>query len=111
MESETTDPSSLPGRAAAKTAFWQQHVDAWQTSKLTQREYAKQHGLAVARFVYWKNKLSPNPRAKKKQFVPVRISTPQQQIRLIHPGGYVVECHAGTDVSWLRSLMGLNSAS
>ena len=46
MESDSTDPSSLPGRDTAKTAFWQQHVDAWQTSNLTQRGYAKQHGLA-----------------------------------------------------------------
>lgn len=110
MEIETADASSLPGRATAKTAFWQQHVKAWQDSKLTQRAYAKQHGLVVARFVYWKNKLYPAPRTKQKQFVPVRVATPQHPVRLIHPGGFVIECTAGTDVSWLRSLMELNSA-
>ena len=67
MDTEITDPSSLPGRDVEKTTFWQQHVDAWRTSNLTQRKYAKQHGLVAARFVYWKNKLYPNPREKKKK--------------------------------------------
>ena len=111
MELETTDPSSLPGRDASKAVFWKQHVDAWQDSKLTQRAYARQHDLVVARFVYWKNKLCPNPRKRQKQFVPVRISTTQQPIRLTHPNGMVIECSPGTDVLWLRSLMGLANAT
>lgn len=111
MEAEVTDPSSLPGRAVAKTAFWQQHIDTWRDSELTQRVYARQHGLAVARFVYWKNKLYPNPRSKQKQFVPVRVAATQHPIRLIHPNGLIIECNPGTDVIWLRSLMGLTSAS
>lgn len=92
MELEIADPSSLPGRDDAKTAFWKQHVDAWQDSKLTQRAYAKRHGLTVARFVYWKNKLRPNPRKQQKQFVPVRVTATQYPVRLIHPGGLVIEC-------------------
>ncbi len=111
MEIETTDVSSLPGQATAKTAFWQQHVKAWQDSKLTQRAYAKKHALVVARFVYWKNKLYPSPRTKQKQFVSVRVAATQHPIRLIHPNGLVIECSPGTDVVWLRSLMGLTSAS
>ena len=111
MDTAITDPSSLPGSDTAKTAFWQQHVDAWRASKLTQRGYATEHSLGVARFVYWKNKLYPNPRDKKKQFVAVRVATSQQQIRLTHPDGFVVECTTGTDVTWLRALMGLNNAS
>ena len=111
MELEIADPSSLPGRAAVKTAFWKQHVDAWRDSKLTQREYARQHGLAVARFVYWKNKLQPSPRKRQKQFVPVRVTATGHPVRLIHTGGLVIECQAGTDVSWLQSLMGLTRAT
>ena len=111
MDSEIFDPASLPGQAAAKTAFWQQHVEAWRSSKLSQKGYALQHGLPLARFVYWKNKLYPNPRVKKKQFVPIRVATPQPSVRLIHPAGLVIECNVGTDVSWLRSLMGLYNAT
>ncbi len=110
MDKEFTNPSSLPGRNESKTAFWQQHVDTWLDSGLTQRAYAKLHGLTVARFVYWKNKLHPNPRTKQKQFVAVRVAALQHPIRLIHPNGFVIECNTGTDVSWLRSLMGLNNA-
>jgi hypothetical protein len=111
MAPENIDPSLLPGRGATKTAFWKQHVDAWRDSELTQRDYAKQYGLVAARFVYWKNKLYPNPRTKQKQFVPVRVATTQHPIRLIHPSGFIIECSPGTDVTWLRSLMGLPGAT
>jgi hypothetical protein len=111
MDTEVIDPSSLPGQDASKTAFWKQHIDAWRHSKLTQRDYAKQHGLAIARFVYWKNKLYPSPRTRQNQFVPVRVTTSQSPIRLIHPGGLVIECNSGTDVAWLQSLLGLSGAS
>jgi len=111
MDTEVIDPSSLPGQDASKTAFWKQHIDAWRHSKLTQRDYAKQHDLAIARFVYWKNKLQPSPRKRQKQFVPVRVTPTSHPVRLIHPGGLVIECHAGTDVFWLQSLMGLTRAT
>jgi hypothetical protein len=112
MDAQLKDLSSLPGKDAAKTAFWKQHIDAWRDSNLTQRSYAAEHGLAIARFVYWKNKFYPNTsQAKKKRFVRARITTTQHSIRLIHPNGIVIECGVGTDVSWLRSLLGLSSAS
>jgi hypothetical protein len=47
----------------------------------------------------------------KDSFVPVRLCAPQNPVRLIHPNGLVIECQAGTDVSWLRLLLGLADAS
>jgi hypothetical protein len=41
----------------------------------------------------------------------VRVTATRRPVRLIHPGGLVIECQAGTDVSWLQSLMGLTRAT
>ena len=105
-ESQAVMPVSNQGR----TTFWRQHVDCWQESSLSQREYARTHGLAIARFTYWKNKLYPNVPVQKKDFVPVRMGAPSGGVRLSHPSGLVIECPVGTDVGWLHSLLGLPHA-
>jgi hypothetical protein len=110
MDTDTNDAvSARPGKDEDKTQFWRDHVDAWQASGKTQRGYATQHGLSVARFVYWKNKFYPRSTTKA-AFVPVQITTTQHPVRLIHPNGVMIECQVGTEVSWLRSLLGLSSA-
>ncbi len=42
-----------------KHAFWRQHVCDWKSSKLSQAEYCRQHGLDQSRFSYWKRRLKP----------------------------------------------------
>lgn len=113
METDTSDGvSARPGQNDAKTRFWREHIDAWQQSNLTQRAYATQQGLPVARFVYWKNKFYPNRASSRADFVPVRVATPSaSSLRLILPSGVIIECTTGTDVSWLRALLGLAVAS
>ena len=111
MNADVNDLSSLPGQDTAKTAFWKRHVDAWRDSNLTQRGYASKHDLAIARFVYWKNKFYPGTPMVKSKFVPARITMTQHPVRLIHQNGIMIECGVGTDVSWLRSLLGLSGAS
>jgi len=104
------DVAARSGKDASKTQFWRNHIDTWRQSSLTQRGYAKQNGLGVARFVYWKNKFYPTTKQKKKDFVPVKITTTHQPMRLVHPSGVTIECPVGTDVTWLRSLLGLTRA-
>lgn len=114
MDADINDElSAVAEDDGAKSRFWQQHLDAWKISGLTQRAYSREHDLPIARFTYWKSKSHPNtPVAKgnKTDFVPVRLDTIQSSVRLRHPSGVIVECPAGTDVIWLRSLMGFNSA-
>ena len=105
------DVSARPGQNESKTQFWRDHIDTWRQSDLTQRGYAKRNGLGVARFVYWKNKFYPTTPPRKKDFVPVKITTAEQPIRLIHSTGVMIECPVGTDVTWLRALLGLTRAS
>ena len=95
-----------------RTQFWKDHIDGWRNSKLTQRGYARKHNLAIARFTYWKTKLYPTVPVVQNGFVPVQLKQSQHgPVRLSHPSGIVIECSAGTDVSWLRSLLGLTNAT
>jgi len=45
------------------TAQWQQLVDEFQESGLTQKAFSDQHGIAPSAFGYWKRKLSVAPSA------------------------------------------------
>jgi len=112
MESQVANDLTLsPDDDLTRSTFWQQHIDAWRDAELSQCEYARQHELSIARFTYWKNKFYPTTSSAGGDFVSVRIKGPQMPVRLIHPGGVVIECPVGTDVSWLQSLMGLKNAS
>jgi hypothetical protein len=51
MESDiasVTTPS--PDNDATRTTFWREHINAWCETGQTQREYARQHELSIARF-------------------------------------------------------------
>lgn len=40
-----------------KSRFWQQHLDRWPTSGMTQVAYCQAHGLKLATFQYWRKRL------------------------------------------------------
>jgi hypothetical protein len=42
-----------------KAQFWQDHITAWQGSRLSQTAYCKQHEIKFHNFAYWRNRLSP----------------------------------------------------
>ena len=41
-----------------KHKFWQEHIDAWQTSGQSQTEYCMQQEIKESTFRYWQTKLS-----------------------------------------------------
>ena len=97
----------MPSHPGAKSAFWKRHVEAWQSSELSQRAYAKHHQLSSTSFAYWKRKLALNQGGSKSTFVSVKVATvTATPVRLTHPNGFMIECQAGTDVTWLQALMG-----
>jgi len=53
---ETTTRSSLENN-------WQQHIDTWKISDLSQAAYCKKYQLKPHRFSYWKRKLSASPKS------------------------------------------------
>ncbi|MFQ5645270.1 MAG: hypothetical protein ACE5FQ_16465, partial [Thiogranum sp.] len=107
---DNTDNFDIPEDDAEREAFWRKHVQGWQCSGLTQRQYVREHGLPLARFTYWKGKLFPRESRLPSSFVQVDVE-PALPVRIRHASGVVIECAPGTDPSWLRGLLGFTDAS
>jgi len=52
-----------PNEPAELNPFWQSHIEAWQSSGLSQAAYCKESDLIIHRFGYWKRKLLDTPLA------------------------------------------------
>jgi len=46
-----------------KQRHWQQHIESWRKSELSQAAYCREHQLKPHRFSYWKRKLSVSPKS------------------------------------------------
>jgi hypothetical protein len=57
-------------------AFWRDHWDAWAASGVSQRAYCARHGLSLAAFGYWRNRIREAPATPAPTFVPVVIDPP-----------------------------------
>jgi hypothetical protein len=61
--------------------YWQQQIDTWQSSGLSQNAYCREHGLRPNQLSYWKRKLAkpivnhkPAAGEQASAFVPLHIS-------------------------------------
>jgi len=84
---KTMNPSThtLPPKQAVtikdKAGYWQQHMDAWQASDLTQPVYCQQQGISLAAFGYWRTRLKKNGVSNNTNpinFLPVRLQSTRQ---------------------------------
>ncbi len=41
-----------------RSAFWREHLQAWQASGLSQADYCRQEGLCPSLFSHWKSRLA-----------------------------------------------------
>jgi hypothetical protein len=88
--------------------FWRAHVEAWNRSDVTQREYCANNGLAERAFYRWRRKekeaLAAGDAAL--TLVPVSVGTPvTSSVVVLHsPGGWRIELPVGS-VSWLTELL------
>lgn len=61
-------------------AFWLNHIAQWQTSKLSQASYCRQHALQPDQFSYWKRKFlakgEPVASQPKTGFAQVQVAAP-----------------------------------
>ena len=114
-------------------ARWTKLVSDFESSDLTQREYAQERGLSLGLFRYWLYKLrkesrplvaeapgssgqapEPAPRRKDSILVPVRVvasapkarpaEAPPGLLELALPSGACLRFPAGTDLEYLRRL-------
>ena len=77
--------------------YWQEHLDAWHQSDLTQEAYCADHGLSVKSFYRWRRKQKESIAAGKPlTLVPVSVGgwAAQDVVRLRSPGGWRIEVPA-----------------
>ena len=112
----TQPPSSVKFN---KAVYWQEKIEAWKTSELTQRQFCKQNDLRFATFTYWRSRLSiRDPSKNGKVILPVKVKAPkhqtnsQQSIRIKLPHGVLIECPitlSQADMKNLFSVLGVIS--
>ena len=105
MADVTSSPEELD--AKEKRQFWEDHVQAWHHSGLTQAEYCRQNSLKNHRWWYWRKRISHPPETDV-TFVPLHFSSSkisQTRISVVTPNGYRIEFDNGFDFSKLRPLI------
>jgi len=109
---------------------WQQHIEHWLASGLSQPKYCEQNNLNYTQFKYFRNRLrdvdyahnivATQPISKTRSvptFEPVQMkatmapapmmpaSSNMPQIKIIHPSGIQIECSASLSANQLKSLI------
>lgn len=78
-----------------KRASWQQHIDNWLQSQLSQKDFCQKYNLTLASFGYWRTRLKQKPNIDKK-FIPVNTPKPTATVKIFLPGGVRLEVPAYT---------------
>ncbi len=82
-------------RQKQNEAYWQEQLDGWRQSGLTQSAYCVKHGLNVKTFNRWHNKTVQRQTTKEASLtlVPVQVAElgARSMVRIISPGGWRIE--------------------
>lgn len=87
---------------------WQQHINDWQQSSLSQAAFCKAHQLSYHQFIYWRQKLlsqsSDTPATPSKQLVPVHCipeatAVAAEGLSLILPNGVRIHGIGSTNLT------------
>ena len=87
--------------------YWQEHLDAWHQSDLTQEAYCASHGLSTKSFYRWRRKQKESIAAGKPlTLVPVSVggSAAHGVVRLHSPGGWRIELPTA-GAAWLSEVL------
>jgi hypothetical protein len=76
-----------PELAQNKASVWQQHIEGWETSGLTQVIYCQQHAISLASFGYWRTRLKrvqpdKNDQEIETRFLSVQLMSSQHEALL-----------------------------
>jgi hypothetical protein len=94
----------------ALSAHWLTHINAWQSSGLSQAAYCRQHQLTYntfsARLCEFRAQAKTSPPAPS-VLLPIHVQpplSPEASLVLHHAGGHRLELPAGVSASWLAEL-------
>ena len=77
VSSLTQPPASAIGLSQAQ--YWQEHIQSWAHSGLSQSAYCRREGLILHRWHYWHKKLSGHSKDAAESasgFIPVKVLAP-----------------------------------
>jgi len=84
------------------------HIEAWQTSGMTQAAYCREHGLNTKTFGNWVHKHRAGQVIRSPELVPVTIKPmpmPTNTLRLRGQGDHVLELPSTVSPHWLGELL------
>jgi len=87
---------------SAKQKFWQQHLQEWETSDLSQSAYCRKHALSLTNFGYWRKRFKS---ATPTKIIPVVRETSVAGVQLRSPSGWQIALPANLPLESLRQLM------
>lgn len=76
-----------------KKDVWQQHIQDWSKSKLSQKVYCQQHNISFASFGYWRTRLNRLQKPDNK-LVPVTLTRPSPVVVMTLPMGVRIDVPA-----------------
>jgi hypothetical protein len=86
------------------------HIEKWQQSKLTQKDYCIQNKIKLAAFHYWLRKYRQQRPKQPEGFFPIQVDSATNNTRAIqirYPNGVEVELPVQTDLQILQSLISI----
>lgn len=105
MADVTSSPEELNSKEKRK--FWEDHIQAWHQSGLSQVEYCRENNLKNHQWWYWRKRISHSSDTDV-TFVPLRFSSSkisQSSVSVVTPNGYRIEIDDGYDITKLRQLV------
>lgn len=86
--------------------IWQERIERWKASGLSQRAFAQQEGYAIRQVGYWKRRLLASSGMAAMLPVIVKGGEPAAPSMKLHGShGWSVELPAGTSAAWLAELL------
>lgn len=78
--------------AEQRHQYWQQHIEAWRQSALSQRDYCKRQEISFSGFSYWRRRLNGLAKDQSK-LLPIKVSR-SATLTVILPSGIRLELPA-----------------
>jgi hypothetical protein len=89
----------------AVTSKWRQHIEAWQSSGLSQAAYCAQQQINVRTFTARLSDSRKLPSTGSTALIPVHIELSAAAIVFIHAQGHRVELPPSVSASWVAELL------
>ena len=85
-------------------------IKTCEESGMNNKTFCEQNGIGQAMFYYWKKKYKETQTPHEKMFIPLHIKgdeASRDAIEICYPNGVRIKISRGTDLSIIRSFIGL----